>query len=273
MLTRVYFGDRSIYTFEVSALKVLVFVVLLGFALNLWQSRSSRITKILVILLAVSLVLLPFISGLLMNGSYDMRFLVGLPIALSGLTMLGLGNTPRFFRIFLSILAIFCVYQFTISTNRLFASSQIALEADRLLASDLIQRIEQAKEESGTGESLQYMEMIGYLDRPATELMPKASTFGTSFFEWDQGNTSRALAFMKTIGYQGLAPAKVEERIQLIEVSNSMPDWPGIGSVKVVGNIVLIKFGSYSDSQKLQMCASEQNRAIFYNKEFCNGHY
>lgn len=266
IITQVYFGDQSIYTFNLSFLKVLLFFGFLGFAQSLRRSSASIITKLFVMSSGILLTLLPFVSGFLMNGIYGMRFLIGIPITLSSLTMLGMKNNSRIYRMLVFIVVITCAYQFAISTNRLFASSYIALEADRLLASRLIERIELAKPDIITSEKLEYMEIIGYLDRSATQLMPKVSTFGASFFEWDLGNTSRALSFMMTIGYDELLPLPNERRAEFIQIVNEMPIWPDRNSVKIIGDTVLVKFGDYSYYQKIQICNTfTKETTKFYN--------
>ena len=159
----------------------------------------------------------------------------------------------------LAILVWLCVFQFIMSTNHLFASSHLALQADRVLSTNLIMRIEDAKAAAGV-EDLNYMEVIGYYSRPPTELMPKMEYFGTSFFEW--GNTSRILMFLQTLGINDLEPLPLNEKGRMIEIANSMPVWPQKGSVKVVGDTVLVKFGPYSDIQRQIICSNEQNRQI-----------
>jgi hypothetical protein len=166
-------------------------------------------------------------------------------------------------------LALFSVFQFVISTNHLFSSSALTLQADRLLASRLIERIENAKAESNTGAEVKYMEVVGYVQWPQTSLIPKVSTFGASFFEWDQGNTSRIVAFMKTIGYQDLLTLPSDRRIQLNIIANSMPEWPAKGSVKVVNDTVLVKFGPYSNLQKQIICKNTPKEILQEYLDFC----
>ncbi len=46
------------------------------------------------------------------------------------------------------------------------------------------------------------------------------------------------------------------ERIKLVKMANLMPAWPLNGSVRIVDDgIVLIKFGDYSDDQRMQICS------------------
>ena len=187
-----------------------------------------------------------------------MRFLIALPFVISGFVMLGMRNNPRLFNLLVAVLAAFSVFQFVVAANHLFAASHLALQADRLMASRLIERIENAQADADTGVEIKYMEMVGYYSRPSTELIPKIETFGASFFEWDQGSVGRVLMFLQTVGYQGLQPLPVGMRSRLIEYANNMSIWPKSGSVRVVSDTVLVKFGEYSYNQKVAICTAPQ---------------
>ena len=254
LLTMVYSGDQSIYYIEISTLGVLIVVAAIGMAINLARSRLLPVNKIIVASLAFFLFILPFMAGFLMYGIMSMRFLIALPFTFSGLIMLGTVDHPKLVRFLLLLLAGFCVFKFTVSTNHLFAASHLALQEDRLTASRLILRIDEAVSESENSDELKYMEVVGYLDRPASELVPKAETFGASFFEIDQGNSMRVVFFLQTVGLHGLEPLPLERRVQMIEVANAMPVWPDKDSIMIVGDTVLIKFGPYSDPQKSIIC-------------------
>ena len=161
-----------------------------------------------------------------------------------------------------------CLFQFTKSSNHLFASSYLALQEDRLLASSIIERINTAKGSVNNPESVKYLEVIGYYENKATPLKPKLETFGASFFEWDQGNVHRILLFLQTIGYDDLQAPPSERRGDWIVTANSMPAWPDEGSVLVAGDTVLLKFGPYSNSQKSQICSSRKE-ITSQSEDFC----
>jgi hypothetical protein len=74
--------------------------------------------------------------------------------------------------------------------------------------------------------------------------------------------------FLQTLGFPKLEPLPLERRVEMIETANAMPVWPAIGSVAIVGDTVLIKFGPYSDTQKSQICTL-QGQPQFTVQEFC----
>ena len=264
----VYSGGKEIYGIRAWALLALISAVIAGFGYSLVRSKLSLLQKMLAAALLIFLFLLPFLTGLLMGGYIAMRFLVALPVVLSGLVALGATFRNTIFRSVLVILTALCVLQFAVSTNHLFAASHIALQEDRLIAANLIKSIEQAKYQAGT-EEVRYVEMVGYLRQPANALNPKIETFGASYFQWDQGNVDRMLFFLRTLGYEGLSALPGEKRGDYIDRANEMPNWPREGSVTVVEDTVLIKFAPYSNAQKNVICAYSRTSQTRKNEQFC----
>jgi hypothetical protein len=181
--------------------------------------------------------------------------------------MLGMEGNPKLYRTIVVFTVTFCLLQFITSTNHLFASSHLALQEDRLLAAQLIDEIAEAKEDAHA-ENVQYLEVVGYVSRPSTELIPKLETFGSSFFEWNGGNVGRIVLFMKTIGYSDLSFLPLERKQEMIKTAELMPRWPEKGSVKVQGDTVLVKFDSYSYAQRMEICASTHD-VDFLPSGFC----
>jgi hypothetical protein len=115
--------------------------------------------------------------------------------------------------------------------------------------------IDTAKAESGIMKP-KYLEVVGILTPPSTPaIFRKTYPFGDSFFEFTFDN-SRIAAFLEISGYESLTAVAWPERIKLVKMANLMPAWPLNGSVRIVDDgIVLIKFGDYSDDQRMQICS------------------
>ncbi len=259
MLRDVYGGSKNIYATEVRIFGAVVALSLFGFLAAVLRSSLKTSQRLIIFLLAVLLLLLPFVVGLFTRGHIPVRFMVALPVVISGLVALGLRAGNRSFRVLLGLAVVYCIFQFVVSINYLNASSHLALQADRMLASHVISRIEDARAAAGL-QVLKYLEIVGYRERPVSQLMPKADTFGASFFEWDQGHAWRVIFFLRTLGYYpdvGAMPA--ERRSRLFETVSAMPRWPAPGSVKVDGDSVIIKFSDYSPFQKKEICDATQN--------------
>lgn len=255
----VYLGDKSVFVINMPVIGIMIAFALISFNIILWRKNLNTTMKVLLLLASLFLVIIPFISGIFMIGYLSTRFLIALPITVSAIIMLGMTNGSKVTRTILFLLTNMCIFQSLVSTNRLFASSHLALQADRLLASRLIIRIDDAVNESNNLQELKYLEVVGSLSRPPTQLIPQAETFGASFFNWDDGNPIRIAAFLETIGYYGLHPLPVDGRIQMVSVAENMPNWPAKGSVMIVDETVLVKFGPYSNLQKTNICSGINN--------------
>jgi hypothetical protein len=257
-LHRIYFGDPLIYGNEIHILSTVIMLSFASLILRLMCSKLTIANKIFIAILCLLLLVLPFAAGLFMRGNLSMRFLVSLPISMAGVVMLGLHGRSRGIKFFAGVLVGICIFQFVISTNTLFSSSALALQADRILAGRVLERIADAKATAGVNE-LKYLEVVGYINRSSTRLIPKSETFGASFFEWDQGNTHRVLFFLKTLGLEEeLQPLPVKERSEMMSLTSTMPIWPDNGSVQVFEDTVVIKFGPYSYVQNKTICEGEK---------------
>lgn len=267
-MTRVYSGDKGVYGTQIGILWPILGMSTIGFTYTLIRSKIIFVKKAGALVFFVLLFLLPFMTGLLMGGYIAMRFLVALPVVIAGIIYLGNICNQKYFSALMAALTIFCVLQFAVSANHLFAASHLALEEDRLVAVNLIKSIEEAKAQAGS-EEVKYLEIVGYLKRPSTQLIPKIETFGASYFEWDQGNVNRVIFFLQTLGYQGLSALPIDRRGLFVEQANLLPSWPQEGSVVVVQDTVLIKFSSYSILQKEQICEYSRRHAQKQSEAFC----
>lgn len=255
-LINVYAGDLTIYGIEIRMIVILLFLFGLSILFNIMLSKKYKSMSKIIMLVFLSIFLsLPFLGGVLTKGYVPLRTLVGLPLILSGWALLGLKNRLLVYKTVVFIVELMCVFQFISSSNHLFASSHLALEQDKILGSQLMLRIEDEKANKGIKE-VNYLEMIGYVNRPSTPLISRIETIGASFFGWDQGNSTRAVRFLSILGYDGLQPLPNETRYEYIPVADEMPVWPAVGSVQVVDDVVLVKFGSYSKTQIESICSS-----------------
>ncbi len=265
-LIRYYSGQHSDYIISIKTLGWGVMVFLAGFLINLKDQKISILNKLFMFLLSVALLSLPFFGALFTNGGILTRSLLALPVVVAGIFILGLQRKPGVVRASILVLALFCVFQFTVSTNRLFGSSHLALQADRLVAVRLMEKIDEAKAASGI-QDLIYLEVVGQLKRTDTQAIPRRSSIGLSFFELVRIGQPRIASFLEISGYQAfksLPPSRLAEFVGIVDM---MPVWPAEGSVKIVGDTALIKFGDYPAAVKLEICA--QPADVTLPKDFC----
>lgn len=252
----VYLGADALYRTPLPLLPVLLAASLLGLAAGRPGSRRSRPPRLALGLAAAVLLGVPFAPGLLTRGYLAMRWMVAVPVVIAGVVALAMEGRPGAGRRLLAAVAGACVFQFTVATNHLFGAAHLALQADRLLASRVVERIDAAAPEAQAGTAPRYLVVVGYHRRPETRLIPKAETIGYSFFEWDQGSTERIVLFLRTIGFTGLQALPAGRHGAMVEAAEAMPAWPARGSVRAVGDTVILKFGPYSDGQRAVICAA-----------------
>ena len=247
-------GDSSFYGITVRALPIFLFVAGLVILIAEFKKRERTSYYLLFLLLLTIFTIMPFIGGILTKGYIPYRSLLGVPMFLAGWAALAFKNAGQKSRWLLVVLAALTLFQFASSTNHLFASSAFAYEEDKLLATQLIQRIEDEKEETNI-VSPTYLEMIGYVERPSTPLVSRIENIGASFFGWDGGHANRVTNFLHILGYTSLDALPLERRSAYVEQGIAMPIWPSKGSVKIVGDVVLVKFSPYSRQQIKAICA------------------
>ena len=84
-----------------------------------------------------------------------------------------------------------------------------------------------------------------YGAKPFNTVFPsiKTSTIGSSFFDWDGGHPKRIVYFMRLIGYTDINLMEQDKRRSVVELYKNMPIWPARNSIKVSGNVILVKLG------------------------------
>ncbi len=265
----VYMGDKSIYALSAGAFGGLLLIGMLSLIFNLYSSRFSFVNSLFVVLLSFFLLLVPFLGAFFIKVTL-MRFLIAVPLAAAGFVMIGIFGSHRGYKVLVTMITAYCVLQFSLVTNHLFAASHLALQADRILAANLVDRINEAQSQAGV-KKIRFIEIVGYYDEPETQLIPKRETFGSSFFEFGQGDNERIVMFLQTLRIGGLMPMPNDRRDdKFFNFVDTMPEWPQDGSVKVFRNdIVVIKFSPYSHLQRTLLCQSPQIQALSHYEELC----
>jgi hypothetical protein len=127
---RVYLGSPVVYGSRITALAPILAVSVIGILAALRSSPLLAWNKLLIVLAAAGVLLLPFTVGLFTRGDIGIRFLVAVPFVCVGFAMLGMRAYSRNVHLFTGIVVGVCVFQFVLSTNYLFSSSHLALQAD-----------------------------------------------------------------------------------------------------------------------------------------------
>lgn len=254
-------GDSSFYGIAIRSLPIFLLFAGILILVTHYKHREKVGNYILFLSLLVIFTLLPFIGGILTKGYIPYRSLLGVPVFLMGWAALALKYARPSAKLALGILALFTLFQFASSANHLFASSAFAYEEDKLLAYQLVGRIEEEKARTSSPQ-VQYLEMIGFVERPSTPLVSRIENIGASFFGWDGGHSERVVNFLRVLGYSSPEALPDNLRAEFVTRGMQMPVWPTPGSVLIDGNTLLVKFSPYSRTQIEDICAGNNQSAL-----------
>ena len=118
---------------------------------------------------------------------------------------------------------------------RLFTSEQLKYEDDVKLAQEISEKIESL----GLGEYPEYPVVL--VGRHTSYIPDKVvgEFIGVSWFEFG-GNSSRAIGFMKALGYNYIE-ATQEQINEGYEIAESMEAWPSTNSVQFKNGLIIVK--------------------------------
>lgn len=118
---------------------------------------------------------------------------------------------------------------------RLFTSEQLKYEDDVKLAQEISEKIESL----GLGEYPEYPVVL--VGRHTSYIPDKVvgEFIGVSWFEFG-GNSSRAIGFMKALGYNYIE-ATQEQISEGYEIAESMEAWPSTNSVQFKNGLIIVK--------------------------------
>jgi hypothetical protein len=247
-----YLGRGGFYIEQLWLVPAVLILSGLVVGRRLWASNRRPWESAAVALFALLVLLVPFALHPFTGGVLPVRTLLSLPFVMALLMWMsfryGTLNTRRLSVVMSALL----IVNYSTINNRHLNATAFALEADRQLGGALIHRINESLATEGPARCI---EVVGLWTHPENEFIRKTSTFGASFFEWDQGNPFRIAPFLRTLGLPPhLTPCSVERRQQLIEHAQSMSNWPLQQSVEVFDGVLIVKLSSYSERQTQLIC-------------------
>jgi hypothetical protein len=170
------------------------------------------------------------------------RTLVAVPIVFWFFALLGMTARQPALAVFALVGVSLAALQTMYAANLMQAANHFVRLHDVALAAEINSRIVDTNQNSDSTKTYQ---VDFYGSQPFTSIYPRpfSTTLGLSFFEWDGGNPTRILNFMRLLGYANLQLAPMEQRQQDLTAFAQMPFWPARDSVRVVGETTLIKLG------------------------------
>lgn len=126
------------------------------------------------------------------------------------------------------------------------ASTSIIQTNEKMIAQDIYQRMAVVNSNFKT-EDIHTMNIYGYKTIKTIYPIVPTSTINSSFFDWDAGNMSRIINFMRLIGYENLKMVDKNSIGLYDDYFNEMSSYPNESSVKYINGVYLIKLGDKPD--------------------------
>ena len=235
-----YTGSDIKYGINLISLPILVLVSLVSLFYIIKNHIFTH--KILLTLIFLVIIMSPF-ALILLGDFMPSRSLF--PLANSFLAISIVASKIRVKT--LSIIAsTFLIFQSVLANSYYVAFSVIASQHDMLLASQIYNRIGLFDPHINRKDDI----VINIFGRAnfvqLAYRVPWSASMGVSFFDWDNGNMRRIVAYMRLMGYRVVGLPN-SERQKYARYFEDMPVWPADGSIKKVDNVYLIKLSESPD--------------------------
>lgn len=202
------------------------------------RKKGNQVQKSFSLLLLLLLVLAPF-SVMILNGNVlPTRTLMALPLMMGMMWWFVYREAGLWLRKAL-IAAVLVIFIGNIQKNtRMFYSSFVSLEADRVMVSRIVSRIDKLKLQPVEGHI--QVAFIGIYQHPPNALFFNSGVHGNSFFQVNFRESERLKALLKISGFN---KSKVipQSEFQNDSIVQAMPSWPAQGSVQQVDATAVVK--------------------------------
>jgi Glucosyl transferase GtrII len=237
---RTYTGSSEIYGVSFSSA---AWASALGIAFAITQKtwKASVWMSIVVVGLLVAPFLLHFAAG----GSLPLRSMLAVAYISWVIVILTMENAGLIRAVGAGVTLILLA-QMVMVNGQYSASTILSTTHDRLTAEALYSRMAQLDKKFDRDAALK-IDIYGQLPFSSIYPSPNSSTMGASFFNWDRGNMSRMLTYMRLLGYSNASPLKDSARIASTYRFDGMPIWPAADSVRLEEGVYYIKLGNEPD--------------------------
>lgn len=243
-----YFTPGVFYGLSLSGFTLLLIgAVFLYFRLSIRGAGTGRIHRLngpQAVLLLLLLLSVPLSLNIISTPyRIPMRALMALPYIawLASTVWLTLTENRRSFSFFLGVaLTGLLIFQSVTTISGYYAARAMNQRSDQLLASTIASSIIQSGK---NGTQVTQLASLGAMQRKIPYATAWYSTAPASFFNWDNGNPGRMVAWLELMGIQGIQPVPKEKMDMFQPLLRSMQSWPAPGSIQVRDNTVLVKLG------------------------------
>ncbi|UVF18359.1 glucosyltransferase domain-containing protein [Microvirga terrae] len=236
-LWKIYSGSPAVYGHR-NLVGVLILAGLLAILVQL-SSRGLAAVGAGIILI-VAILTAPFALHPLSRGFAAYRSMVAVPYIVFLCGTLVLTSRIHLMRVIGIAAVILVIFGSLYSLSLFQAANHLVRDHDRLVAQQVYTRIAAAHDKFDVNKPY-LVDFYGGKKFQTPYPRVLSSTIGQSFFEWDQGNPYRIISFMNLIGFSNLKPLAADQRANYLAEFNTMAIWPNEGSVKVIGDVTLVR--------------------------------
>lgn len=252
-----YTGGEDYYLYDLLSLKLLFFFTATVIFLRIVFAPVGWLLRVAALLLLLLVIAAPMAMHLLNNGYMPPRTVMGVPQVLAGLVFFAMSSRSKIVQSITALLAVACLYNFSVANNRFAFSNYMVWQADRELSGKLQDKINEVLPKVAPVNDpfgVYPMEIVGWIEYPDTPIFTQREVIGASFYKWAAGDVERTERLFRTMGVMRYRAATRAERLTVIEQAKTMPSWPYAGSVDVINGIIVIKFREYNPNQLMVIC-------------------
>lgn len=248
-MIRVLKGDRFYFVKSYPAYLILL-IVMCGVVLYKYRRKQGKYLGVTVVML---LFLSPFFLTVVCGGETVIRSQLTLPFTLAFMGyILYLFDFPkwkynRLLQMCFIVLNVFTAYTQMRYTLLLNYTDDVRYQSDVRTATAIMEEIDKRQDEDNAYR-------VAFIGKRDAELNPSCiygETIGYSIFDWDTNveplgyySTKRIVGFMNTMGADYTYVTK-DEMIAAVDYGVGMSNWPGEGSIQVVGDIIIVKLSDF----------------------------
>jgi hypothetical protein len=189
---------------------------------------------------AAALILSAFTLNIIIGGALPARAMTCLGVVFAASCVIAFSSL-RDHKMMWIIPAISIIYGAATVSN-LFYSETTAYNKDYRLATRIANDI--SAKINASVESTIKVYFYGGMNLNYNNKIENSDMFGTSFLNWDSGNSARISAFINRTGIANISPVSFNDIKENQELINEAPVWPKAGSILIFSDIVVVKLGS-----------------------------
>jgi hypothetical protein len=215
-------------------------IIILLILINVFSLKRPVLKNTISVIVFFALILSPFLLMFYTGAKLPMRAMIPMTLMIALLWLTEYRQAGAFLRRLMFLFALLILINNTWINTRFFYATYTSWQADRDIATRIIERIYQLDPHKNQGEIK--VAFSGNYAHQQNELFFKSETHGASFFEWNPGEPYRISPFFKTTGVNEIKTVSLNLLKDYKSEIEVMPSWPDYGSVKLFDDIVVVKF-------------------------------